>query len=67
MNFWKATKTSVYAEARVLHSGKRIAVAEVDVKDENGKAIAKGLFTYAVTKRKAESAGRSGKGGKDDL
>jgi uncharacterized protein (TIGR00369 family) len=52
MNFWRAAKTAVVGEARVLHKGRRVAVSEVEIKDTDGNALAKGLFTYAVRKRR---------------
>jgi uncharacterized protein (TIGR00369 family) len=67
MSFWRATKTSVYAEALILHRGSHVAMAEVDVKDENGKAVSKALFTYAVNKKKGSNLTSSRKGGQDDL
>ena len=51
MNFWRAAKTDVYAEARILHRGKRLAVGEVEVMDDKKALLAKGLFTYAVSKK----------------
>lgn len=57
MNFWRAAKTDVYGEARILHRGKRLAVSEVEIKDAKGEALAKGLFTYAVSKRTGTSRG----------
>ncbi|MCP1102983.1 PaaI family thioesterase [Lachnospiraceae bacterium PAL113] len=35
----------MYAEAKVLKSGKTISVSEVDIFDESGKKRAKGTFT----------------------
>jgi len=52
MNFWRTAKTAVYGEARILHKGRRVAVSEVEIKDAEGNALAKGLFTYAVSKRR---------------
>ena len=49
MNFWRPARTAVYGEARILHPGRRVAVCEADIKDADGRAVAKGLFTYAVT------------------
>jgi uncharacterized protein (TIGR00369 family) len=36
------------AEARVVHKGKRLALAEMEVKDETGRLIAKGTATYVI-------------------
>ena len=35
-------------ESRVLQKGKRLALADMEVKDEKGKLIAKGLATYMI-------------------
>lgn len=40
--------TVIFAEGRVIHRGKRTAVADVDVKDSGGKRIAKALVTCAI-------------------
>ena len=42
-------------------------MAEVDVKDDGGKAVAKGLLTYAVTRQKGANLTSPKKGGQDDL
>jgi acyl-CoA thioesterase len=36
------------AEGRIIHRGKRIAVGEADVRDRNGRLIAKGIVTYMI-------------------
>jgi uncharacterized protein (TIGR00369 family) len=36
------------AEARVVHKGRRIAVGEVDIKDNEGRMVAKMLSTYSI-------------------
>jgi uncharacterized protein (TIGR00369 family) len=36
------------AEARVVHRGKRLALADMKVKDETGRLIAKGTATYVI-------------------
>ena len=51
INFWRAAKTDLYGEARILHKGKGVAVSEVEIKDAQGSVLSKGLFTYAVRKR----------------
>lgn len=38
----------MFAEARVVHKGKRLATADMEVKTENGNLIAKGLATYMI-------------------
>ena len=35
-------------ESRVVQKGKRLALAEMEVKDGNGKLVAKGLATYMI-------------------
>jgi uncharacterized protein (TIGR00369 family) len=35
-------------EARVVNKGKRLALADMEVKDEKGKIIAKGAATYMI-------------------
>jgi len=47
--------SSVYSgemigEARIVNKGKRLAMADMEVKNESGELIAKGLATYAVLK-----------------
>lgn len=39
----------VYAEGRVVHKGKRFAVADVDVKNVNGELAAKAIVTCAIS------------------
>jgi uncharacterized protein (TIGR00369 family) len=51
MNFWRPAIKAIYGEAHILHKGRRVAVSEVEIKDAEGNALAKGLFTYAVSKR----------------
>lgn len=38
----------LFAEARVVHCGSTLAVADVEVKDSRGVLIAKGLATYVL-------------------
>lgn len=38
----------VIAEARVLKKGRTLAVADVDLKDPNGRLVAKGRASYAL-------------------
>lgn len=35
-------------EARIQHKGKKLALADMEVKDEGGKWIAKGMGTYMI-------------------
>ncbi len=35
-------------EARIQHKGKRLALADMGVRDQNGKWVAKGLATYMI-------------------
>lgn len=51
INFLRPALSDLYCEARVQHRGKRMAVCDAQVMDENGKAIAIGLFTYAVRRK----------------
>jgi len=49
INFFSAvTGGEMISEARVVHSGKRLVVADMEVKDQTGELIAKGMATYAV-------------------
>jgi len=42
------TGGEMIGEARAVYTGNRLVVADMEVKDENGKPIAKGMATYAV-------------------
>ena len=49
INFFSAvTNGEMFGEARAVYTGKRLAVAEMEVKNENGKLLAKGIATYAI-------------------
>ncbi len=39
----------VYAEGKVVHKGKRFAVADVDVKSMKGSLVAKAIVTCAIS------------------
>jgi uncharacterized protein (TIGR00369 family) len=39
---------AVFAEAEVIHKGKKYAVADVDVKSDNGQLVAKAIVTCAI-------------------
>jgi acyl-coenzyme A thioesterase PaaI-like protein len=41
-----ARGSDMAARARVLRSGRAISFVEVDVSDQGGRAVAKGLVTY---------------------
>ena len=41
----------IIAEAKIVHKGTMTAIGDVVVKDEKGDLIAKGLATYAITKK----------------
>jgi uncharacterized protein (TIGR00369 family) len=43
-------------EARIHHKGKTLAIADMEVKDENGKWIAKGMATYMILSSSKKSA-----------
>jgi uncharacterized protein (TIGR00369 family) len=50
INYFVPVKdTVVYAEGRVVHKGKRFAVADVDVKNVNGELTAKAIVTCAIS------------------
>ena len=42
----------IVAEALIIHKGNQTAVGEVEVRDEDGDIIAKGLATYAIIKKR---------------
>jgi acyl-coenzyme A thioesterase PaaI-like protein len=37
------------ARARIIQKGRSIAVGEVDITDEHGKALGKALMTYKIS------------------
>jgi acyl-CoA thioesterase len=41
----------IIAEAKIVHRGAMTAIGDVEVKDGKGNLIAKGLATYAITKK----------------
>jgi len=55
------TSGELIGEARIIQKGKRLALADMEVKDESGKWIAKGLATYVILtpEHKDTSKGRS--------
>src|SRR5512147_69833 len=49
INFLAAvTSGEMVGEARIQHKGKRLALGEMEVKNENGDLVAKGLATYII-------------------
>ena len=49
INFFAAvTSGEMIGEARIVHTGKRLAVADMEVRNQNGELIAKGMATYAI-------------------
>jgi uncharacterized protein (TIGR00369 family) len=51
INFLKPISSGILtAEARQINKGSRILVSDVEVKDNNGKLIAKSLITYYTLK-----------------
>ena len=49
INFFSAvTSGEMFGEGRAVYTGKRLVVADMEVKNENGKLLAKGIATYAI-------------------
>ena len=49
VNFFSAVRGGeMFGEARAVYSGKRLIVADMQVKTEEGILIAKGMATYAI-------------------
>jgi len=49
INFFSTvTSGEMIGEARAVYRGNRLVVADMEVKDENGKLIAKGMATCAI-------------------
>lgn len=44
-------KGEITAEARILNRGSRIAVGDVDIRNEKGRLVAKCLATYMITQQ----------------
>jgi uncharacterized protein (TIGR00369 family) len=40
--------TVIFAEARIIHKGKKIAVVDVDVKNNDGQLVSKAIVTCAI-------------------
>ncbi|HOE17647.1 MAG TPA: PaaI family thioesterase [Syntrophorhabdaceae bacterium] len=50
INYFVSVKNvALYAEGKVVHKGKRFAVADVDVKSMNDEFIAKAIVTCAIS------------------
>ncbi|MCX5805992.1 MAG: PaaI family thioesterase [Proteobacteria bacterium] len=45
-----AKNPEIYAEAKVVHRGRKIAVSDVDVKNTEGQLIAKAIVTCTITR-----------------
>ncbi len=45
------TAGDIIAEAKIVHKGTMTAIGDVEVTDGKGNLIAKGLATYAITKK----------------
>jgi len=50
INFLAPAAGDIYAQAKILHKGRKTAVGEVDVSDLSGALIAKALVTYYISK-----------------
>jgi acyl-CoA thioesterase len=55
------TAGDIIAEAKIVHRGTMTAIGDVEVKDEKGNLIAKGLATYAITKKENHLPNTAGK------
>lgn len=52
VNFLRAVKESaIVANATIVHMGRRVALGEVDVVDDNNKLVAKCLATYMIIEK----------------
>jgi uncharacterized protein (TIGR00369 family) len=45
------SRGEIVAEAKIVHKGTMTAIGDVDVRDEKDNLIAKGLVTYAISKK----------------
>jgi uncharacterized protein (TIGR00369 family) len=53
INFLLPVKdAAIYAEGKVIHKGGKIAVSDVEVRNEGGQLVAKALVTCAIFKEK---------------
>lgn len=56
INYFKPlAEGEIIAEAKIVHKGTMTAIGDVEVRDGNGNLIAKGLTTYAITKKQEMS------------
>ena len=52
INYFKQlAEGEIIAEAKIVHKGTMTAIGDVEVRDGKGNLIAKGLTTYAITKK----------------
>jgi len=50
INYLLSVKDAVvFAEGKVIHKGKKFAVADVDVKSDDGQLVAKAIVTCAIS------------------
>jgi acyl-CoA thioesterase len=50
INYLQPVKDAVvFAEGKVIHKGKKFAVADVDVKSDDGQLVAKAIVTCAIS------------------
>jgi acyl-CoA thioesterase len=53
VNFFRPVKAGVVrAKAKILHRGKRTLTGEVEVRDEEGHLLAKGMVSYFIVPKK---------------
>ncbi len=53
------THGELVAEGRIVHKGRTLALGEADVRDHNGRLIAKALATYMILPGKSAETGNS--------
>ncbi len=51
------TRGELVAEGRIVHKGRTLALGEADVRDHDGRLIAKALATYMILPGKSAAAG----------
>jgi acyl-CoA thioesterase len=49
--FAPVNKGELKAHAKIIHKGSKTAVGDVEVKNEEGKLVAKGIATYSIWRR----------------
>ncbi len=58
INFFAAvTGGEMIGEGRVAHAGKRLVVADMEVKSQDGNLIAKGMATYVIIEASKSKGG----------